>query len=114
MIIQYRPIRGLNISDEEFFLGDDMLMDENGKEMQNPYVDAQYTTRNKEYRTFQANGGLTYKLMKNLTFRNNTGMRYQTRRDELFYGERSLRAIRSSINGALRTEKPEVSKHPMS
>ena len=101
MIIQYRPIGGLNISDEEFFLGDDMLMDENGKEMQNPYVDAQYTTRNKEYRTFQANGGLTYKLMKNLTFRNNTGMRYQTRRDELFYGERSLRAIRSSINGSI-------------
>lgn len=100
-IIQYRPIGGLNMSDEEFLMGDDLLMDENGKEMQNPYIDAQYTTRDKEYRTVQANGGLTFKILDNLTFRNNTGVRFQTRRDDIFYGSRSLRAIRSSINGSI-------------
>ena len=45
---------------------------------------------NKETRTLQANGGLTFKIIKGLTFRNNTGMRYQLYRRELFYGDQSI------------------------
>ena len=37
--------------------------------------------------------------MKGLTFRNTTGMRYQTRRNDIFYGDQSMTAKRSSING---------------
>lgn len=41
-------------------------------------------TKDREWRTFQANAGATIKLLKGLTFRNTTGMRYQTRRNDIF------------------------------
>lgn len=56
-------------------------------------------TKDREWRTFQANAGATIKLLKGLTFRNTTGMRYQTRRNDIFYGDQSMTAKRSSING---------------
>ena len=41
------------------------------------------------------------KLFKGLSFRNTTGMRYQTRRNDVFYGDKSITAKRSSINGSI-------------
>lgn len=38
-------------------------------------------------------------MLKGLSFRNTTGMRYQTRRNDVFYGAESMTAMRSSING---------------
>lgn len=40
--------------------------------------------------------------MKGLTFRNNTGMRYQLYRRELFYGDQSIMGRRSGIYGSIR------------
>src|SRR5690606_503749 len=35
------------------------------------------------------------------SFRNSSGFRYQTRRDEVFFGDRSIIAKRSSMNGSI-------------
>ena len=48
------------------------------------------------------NMDLTFKIMKGLTFRNNTGMRYQLYRRELFYGDQSIMGRRSGIYGSIR------------
>ena len=69
---------------------------------QNPLINASEERDDREMRTFQVNGGLTYKLMKGLTFRNTTGMRYRTQRRELFYGERSIMGRRNGIYGSIR------------
>lgn len=70
--------------------------------MQNPLIAAAEEKDNKETRTLQANGGLTFKIIKGLTFRNNTGMRYQLYRRELFYGDQSIMGRRSGIYGSIR------------
>ena len=67
--------------------------------MQSPLISASEEINNKQLRTFQANGGLTFKIFKGLTFRNNTGMRYQTVRNDVFYGERSSFGKRTNANG---------------
>lgn len=102
-ILQYRPTVGI-MGNDYLLLGDEdpLLVDESGNTMQNPLISAEEETNNKEYRTLQANGSLTFKILKGLTFRNNTGMRYQTRRDEIFFGARSMTAKRSSINGSIK------------
>lgn len=102
-ILQYRPTAGIKGSDD-LLLGDEdpLLVDDSGNVMQNPLISAEEETNNKEYRTFQANGSLNFKIVKGLSFRNNTGMRYQTRRDEIFFGARSINAKRSSINGSIK------------
>lgn len=101
-ILQYRPTIGMAGSDD-LLLGDEdpLFVDDAGNVMQNPLISAAEETNNKEYRTFQANGGLTFKIIKGLTFRNNTGTRYQTRRNEIFFGDRSITAKRSNINGSI-------------
>ena len=76
-----------------------MFADDSGNVMQNPLLSAAEETKDREWRTFQANAGATIKLLKGLTFRNTTGMRYQTRRNDIFYGDQSMTAKRSSING---------------
>lgn len=102
-ILQYRPMVGITGTDDMLLNGmDPLLEDENGNVMQNPLISAAEETNNKEYRTFQASGGFTYKIIKGLSFRNNTGMRYQTRRDEVFFGDQSMTAIRTNINGSIR------------
>lgn len=102
-ILQYRPTIGIQGLDSELLLGEDpMLMDESGNSMQNPLISAAEEHNKKEYRTLQANGGFTFKIWKGLSFRNNTGMRYKTNRYEIFYGEESMTAKRSSIWGSLR------------
>ena len=101
-ILQYRPMVGINGTDD-LLLGDEdpLLVDDTGNVMQNPLLSAAEETKNREYRTFQANGGFTLKLIKGLSFRNTTGMRYQTRRNDTFYGDKSITAKRSSINGSI-------------
>ena len=101
-ILQYRPIIGIKGEDSEL-LGDEdaLIMDESGNVMQNPLLSASAETNNRIRRTIQANGGFSYKILKGLTFSNTTGMRYQALRREIFYGEKSMLAKRSSINGSL-------------
>ena len=101
-ILQYRPTVGINGTDD-LLLGDEdpIFLDDSGNVMQNPLLSAAEETNDREYRTFQANGGFTLKLFKGLSFRNTTGMRYQTRRNDVFYGDKSITAKRSSINGSI-------------
>lgn len=102
-ILQYRPTIGMAGADELLLSDEDpILADDSGNVMQNPLLSAAEETNNKEFRTVQANGGFNFDIVKGLTFINSTGMRYQTRRDEIFFGERSITAKRSSINGNLK------------
>ncbi|WP_300701549.1 TonB-dependent receptor [Bacteroides sp.] len=101
-IIQYRPTIGIEGNDYDLLSGEDpLLADESGNVMQNPLISAREEENNKEYRTFQANGSLTFNIIDGLTFRNTTGMRYQTFRHEMFYGDESIIGKRSSINGSI-------------
>ncbi|RNC66576.1 TonB-dependent receptor [Proteiniphilum sp. X52] len=101
-ILQYRPTTGITGTDD-LLLGDEdpLLVDDSGNVMQNPLISAKEETNNKEYRTIQASESFTYKFTKNWSFRNSSGIRYQTRRDEIFFGDRSITAKRSSINGSI-------------
>lgn len=102
-ILQYRPTVGIQGEDRDLLEGEDpLLADDSGNVMQNPLVSAAEETNTREYRTIQINAGLTFKLLKGLTFRNSTGMRYQTMRQDLFFGDQSITAKRSSINGSLK------------
>lgn len=102
-ILQYRPTIGI-AGDDRLLVDldeDPVLSDDSGNVMQNPVLSASEETNNKEYRTFQANGGFNFKIIKGLNFRNSTGMNYYTRRNEIFYGDKSMTAKRSSINGSI-------------
>ena len=102
-ILQYRPTIGIKGSDDELLMGEDpLLTDEAGNVMQNPLINAAEEKDDREIRTLQANGGLTYKIMKGLTFRNNTGMRYRVQRRELFYGDQSIMGRRNGTYGSIR------------
>ena len=102
-ILQYRPTIGITGNDTDLLVGEDpALSDDSGNVMQNPLISAREETNDKEYRTFQANGSLTVKIIDGLTFRNTTGMRYQIYRNAIFYGAESRIAQRSSINGRIR------------
>lgn len=99
-ILQYRPTIGIQGSDNDLLHGEDpLLADESGNVMVNPLIAAAEEKDDREIRTFQLNGGLTYNIRKGLTFRNNTGMRYRTQRRELFYGEQSIMGRREGIYG---------------
>lgn len=101
-ILQYRPMIGIAGTDDMLLEDEDPLfVDDSGNVMQNPLLSAAEETKNREFRTFQANGGFTLKLFKGLSFRNTTGMRYQTRRNNIFYGDKSVTGKRSSINGSI-------------
>ncbi len=101
-ILQYRPTIGINGTDNLLLEDEDpLLQDDSGNVMQNPLLSAAEETNDRQYRTLQANGGFTLKLFKGLSFRNSTGMRYQNRRIDIFYGDKSITAKRSSINGSI-------------
>lgn len=105
-ILQYRPTIGMAGSDELLLNDEDPIFaDDSGNVMQNPLLSAAEEKNNKEYRTIQANGGFNFKIVKGLTFINSTGMRYQTRRDEVFFGDKSITAKRSSINGSIKNSE---------
>lgn len=102
-ILQYRPTIGIRGSDHDLLVGEDpLLVDEQGNVMQNPLINAAEEKDDREMRTLQANGGLTFKIMKGLTFRNSTGMRYRAQRRELFYGDQSIMGKRNGIYGSIR------------
>lgn len=100
-ILQYRPTKGIKGEDSELLDDEDSLIqNEEGNVMQNPLLSAKEETKNRDYRTLQANGGILVKLpVKGLSFRSTAGMRYQNKRSETFYGDKSVMAKRSSING---------------
>ena len=101
-ILQYRPTMGLKGSDEELIgLVVDPMIDDSGNVMRNPLVSASEETKDREFRTFNANAGAVITLAKGLTFTNTTGMRYQTRRNDIFYGDQSVTGSRSSVNGSI-------------
>lgn len=101
-ILQYRPTVGIEGSDTDLLTGmDPILSDDSGNVMQNPLISASEETNDREWHTFQANAGATIKLWKGLTFRSTVGMRYQNRRNDVFYGDESMTAMRSSINGTI-------------
>lgn len=101
-ILRYRPTVGIAGNDEALLDDEDPIFaDDSGNVMQNPLLSASEETNDREFRTFQANGGFTYKLFKGLSFRNTTGMRYQMRRTDIFYGDKSVTGKRSSINGSI-------------
>ncbi len=99
-ILQYRPTIGIKGMDSDLLGTEDPLFaDDSGNVMQNPLISAAEETNKREWRTFQANAGATVKLLKGLSFRSTVGMRYQTRRNDVFYGDQSQTAKRSSIYG---------------
>lgn len=101
-ILQYRPTIGIQGEDVELLNSEDPLFaDDSGNVMQNPLISASEETKDKEWRTFQANAGATIKLLKGLSFRSTVGMRYQTRRNDDFYGDESVTAKRTSIHGTI-------------
>ena len=98
-ILQYRPVNSLTGNDRDLITGDDDLIDDESNPMQSPILSAQEETKIRKVRSMQANGGFTFNFTKRFSFRNSTGMRYQTSRQDIFYGEKSITGKRSSING---------------
>lgn len=108
-ILQYRPTAGIMGDDSSLLEDEDpLLADDSGNVMQNPLVSAREETDDREYKTFTINGGITYELLKGLTFRNTMGYRYSTQRRSLFYGAESILAKRSSINGSITNTENET------
>ncbi len=101
-IIQYRPTIGIYGDDETLLTGKDPLLEEDTTNpMQSPLVSAAEETKDRVLRVLQVSGGFTYKFTDRLNFRNTTGMRYQSQRQDTFYGENSISGSRSSINGII-------------
>lgn len=102
-ILQYRPTVGIKGNDSDLLIGlDPMLMDDDGNTMQNPLISAREEEFNKETRTLQMNASLSYEIIKGLTFKNTTGMRYQNVYNTKFFGAESMTAMRTSIQGSIR------------
>lgn len=101
-ILQYRPTMGIKGTNEDLLNHIvDPMIDDSGNVMRNPLVSAREETKDREFRTFNANAGAVITLAKGLTFSNTTGMRYQTRRNDIFYGDQSVIGSRSSVNGSI-------------
>lgn len=99
-ILQYRPIIGL-YGDDSYLIwnNDPMMEDDYSNTVISPLLSASEEIKDRLSRTLQINGGFTFNFNKRLSFRNSTGMRYSTTRNDVFYGDQSSTAIRSSING---------------
>lgn len=99
-IIQYRPIAGINGTESELLEGEDPLYeDDESNPMQNPLITAAEESDDRVTRTFQANGGITFRISKRWFLRSTLGTRYQALRRDRFYGDLSATAKRTSING---------------
>ena len=100
-ILQYRPTIGI-IGDDSYLLeNEELITDDESNPVQNPLISASQEINDKLIRSFQANGGFTFNFTKQLSFKNSIGMRYQNTRNDIFYGELSSNAKRSSINGSI-------------
>lgn len=101
-ILQYRPTAGIYGDDSDLLKGEDpLLADDDDNPMQSPLISAAEEEKKKLQRVLQISGGFTFKFNKRLSFRNNIGVRYQNIRQDQFYGEQSINAMRSSINGSI-------------
>lgn len=99
-ILQYRPVIGLTGNDRDLIAGEDpFLTDDESNPMQSPVISAREEKKSRIIRSFQVNGGFTFNFNKRFSFRNSTGMRYQSSRQDEFFGEKSVMGKRSSING---------------
>lgn len=99
-ILQYRPVIGLTGNDRDLIVGEDpFLTDDESNPMQSPVISAREEKKSRIIRSFQVNGGFTFNFNKRFSFRNSTGMRYQSSRQDEFFGEKSVMGKRSSING---------------
>lgn len=102
-ILTYRPTAGILGEDSKLLLGEDPMFEDDDKDaMQNPILSALGEQMKREMRTIQLNGSIGYEFFKGLTFKNTTGARYFTRRNDTFYGSLSQNAKRTSINGSIR------------
>lgn len=101
-ILQYRPTIGIHGDDSRLLYDEDPLfVDDTLNPMQNPLLSAAEEIKKRIGRSIQANGGFTYNFNKHISFRNSTGMRYQVIRNDIFFGDKSSTAKRSSINGSI-------------
>ena len=111
-IIQYRPTIGIVGVDEDLLtLNIDPLLDAiSGNVMQNPVISSTSEDKNTEQRIFQLNGGFSYKIFKNLTFKNSVGLTYNAQRNSDFFGAQNMTALRSSIQGWIKNSDSQTSQ----
>ena len=99
-ILQYRPTGGLFTSDYQLRYNTvDPILDEVGMSNANyfnPILNAENVEQATKIDHWVANGGLTFKLTKKLTFKSTASYSTQFRRADVFYGENSQQASRSS------------------
>lgn len=101
-ILQYPPIAGIYSTEEELIAGENPLYEDDASNtMQNPLIEAEQSMDDRMTRAFQANGGLTFRFNKRWFLRSSLGTRYQNLRRDIFYGELTSTAKRSSINGSV-------------
>ena len=99
-ILQYPPIAGITATEEELLEGENPLYEDDASNtMQNPLIEAEQSRDDRVTRAFQANGGITFRFNKRWFLRSTLGTRYQHIRRDVFYGELTSNAKRSSING---------------
>lgn len=105
-ILQYRPIISLYGNDADLIWNTDPLLeDDYSNPLVSPIVSASEEQKEKLLRSLQINGGFTFNFNKRLSFRNSTGMRYSTTRNDVFNGARSSSGKRSSINGYIQYDE---------
>lgn len=105
-ILQYRPVINQFGNDRDMIWGDDPLLeDEYDNPMVSPIISATEEKKEKLSRSMQVNGGFTFNLNKKFSFRNQIGMRYYTTRNDVFYGDQSSMAKRSSIQGYIQYDE---------
>ncbi len=99
-ILQYRPTGGLYTSDYQLrYNSVDPILDEVGLSNANyfnPILNAENVEQAVKIDHWVANGGFTFKLAKGLTFKSTASYSTQFRRADVFYGEDSQQARRSS------------------
>ena len=101
-ILQYRPAAGIDGSDVELIHGEDPLyVDDESNPMQNPLITAAEEKDDRTTRNLQINAGFTFRFNNRWYFRSSLGSRYRIMRRDIFYGENSSNAKRSSINGSV-------------
>ncbi|MDR1336973.1 MAG: TonB-dependent receptor [Tannerella sp.] len=94
-IIQYRPIIGRNGNDSDLLTlqNDPLIEDESGNQMQNPLYSIRGEDRERMNRVFSINGDVSYRILKNLTYKGSAGVRSRAAKNDVFYTSVSRQAI---------------------
>lgn len=94
-IIQYRPIISRNGDDRDLLIlqTDPFLEEESGNQMQNPLYSIRGEDRDKTNKVFSINGDVTYKILRNLTYKGSVGLRSRTAKNDVFFTAISRQAI---------------------